>query len=196
MKLTQKKGFCCQREFELIDNTVYIKDKKDGEIKEWSVKVEELGWEKFYRAKSRAGFRIMAYLMITLEIAIWMIYFYGPYSRAEETVPVTIFSFIFAGLAAGLFSVKKKKDLHLMGGVKQVSFYANKPSREDVDKFADEIIKRTKSSLLDLYGEINPDLNEKTQMNKLKWLRTRDLISDYEYEQMKKEYWGQRKLMD
>ena len=194
LRLKQKQGYL-RREFELTSDTLEIKTKSLGENKEWSVKLEHLGFTKYYHYYSKAGQYIVGTLL-SLIVVVAIIAYLGDEDLGEN-IGALIFSFlVFGGLALLAFIAPNKKELNLIGGEIQASFLLDSPTRDDVENFVDEVIKRSKSILLRKYAKVDVDLPEETQMNQLNWLRNRDLIDEELYEQLKKEYKTQRIIKD
>ncbi|RIH63334.1 hypothetical protein D1164_20320 [Mariniphaga sediminis] len=194
MKLKQKQG-ARYREFELQDNILHVKTKSMGEKNEYTIDIEFLGDEKFYKTHSRLGPRIIGIVFF----AIMLIAIYGfllEENRSESSNIVGLVLGIIVGGGIGLlaFLSPLRNELHLVGGSSQVMFFLNSPSKEEMENFVEEIIHRTRSVLLEKYGKIDPDLPEEIQMNNLYWLKNRGLISEEAYENLKLEY-KTRRLM-
>nr|MBD3620689.1 hypothetical protein [Sunxiuqinia sp.] len=194
MKLKQKQG-ARYREFELKDNILHVKTKSLGEKNEYTIDIEFLGDEKFYKTHSRLGPRIIGIVFF----AIMLIAIYGfllEENRSESSNIVGLVLGIIVGGGIGLlaFLSPLRNELHLVGGSSQVMFFLNSPSKEEMENFVEEIIHRTRSVLLEKYGKIDPDLPEEIQMNNLYWLKNRGLISEEAYENLKLEY-KTRRLM-
>jgi len=186
MKLKQKQGFN-KKEFELQNETLLIKTKTNGEYKEWSVKVEHIGDTKYYQSSTKLGPNIIGGIC-ALFVLFVIIAFIRDNNKAENLWIMLGVVAMFGSISALLLFIPKKKELHIIGGLEQVTFYPDSPGKKEVDEFIDQIINRSKKVLLNKYGKVDPDLPEETQMNQLNWLKNRDLISQETYEQLKQEY--------
>lgn len=112
-------------------------------------------------------------------------------------LPVVIGAYVIFGLAIGgsLFS-PLKKEIHLVGGAVNLTFFKNSPSPEEVNTFISEIIRLSKQQLLNKYAKIDAELPEETMFTQLNWLKNRDILTEKEYEELKNEYKTQRLIKD
>ncbi len=188
MKLIQKQG-SRRNEFNLSGNTLHVKTKSMGETKEWSVDVECIGEERFYKTHSRLGPRIVGVLFFMVSIVSIVGFFLEKdWSNGDNIGALILGVFLFGGLGALAFFAPLRNELHLVGGSAQIMFLLNSPSKEKMEDFIQEIIKRSRTVLLEKYTKIDPDLPEETQINNFYWLKQRGLISEEEYEDLKLEY--------
>ncbi len=188
MKLIQKQG-SRRNEFNLSGNTLHVKTKSMGETKEWSVDVEYIGEERFYKTHSRLGPRIVGVLFFMVSIVSIVGFFLEKdWSNGDNIGALILGVFLFGGLGALAFFAPLRNELHLVGGSAQIMFLLNSPSKEKMEDFIQEIIKRSRTVLLEKYTKIDPDLPEETQINNFYWLKQRGLISEEEYEDLKLEY--------
>jgi len=195
MKLIQKQG-SRKNEFELKENTLFIKTKSMGERKEWSVDLEYIGEERVYKTFSRLGPRIIGVIFFLVSIISVVGIFLEKDWSSGDNIGALIFGVVlFGGLGLLAFFAPMRNELYLVGGAAQVMFLLNSPSKEEMEKFIEEIIRRSRKVLLDKYGKIDIDLPEETQMNNLYWLKNRGIISDEEYEELKQEYKQGRLMM-
>ena len=193
MVLNQKQGLT-RREFELRDNVLKIKSESPfGDVKEWSVKVENLGEDKFYQSNSKTGITIFACLLCAFVFFMTVAFLVDTDKAQNIWVLLAIYA-LFGGPAIWIFLTPVKKEIHLLGGSSQVSFLRDCPSQQIVEKFIDELIQKTRKLLIEKYSRIDPDLPEDTQMNQLNWLKNKDLISEETYEQLKLEYKSKKQI--
>lgn len=186
MKLKQKNSFR-RREFELKGNILQIKTKSLSEINEWSINIEFLGEERFYKSQSRIYPAIFGLFFIAF--MIFCIVIYLTEENKSEALPVLLFGIgLGGGIGVLCFLFPLKNELHLVGGSKQIMFFINKPSKKEMHNFIDEVIKRSRKILLSKYGRIDPDLPEETQMDILYWLKDRNIITTEKFEELRDEY--------
>ena len=190
MILKQKQGGK-RKEFEIInDSSLRIREKESGEMKEWTVSLESLGYNLVYKSATRKRLYIMASFLAAFLVFITVALFMS--DDFMGNLPVVIVSYLIFGMIIGLcFFAPLKKEIHLMGGV-ALTFFQDSPSREEVNKFIQEIIRLSKKNLLYKYGRIDTDLPEETMMTQLNWLKNRDLLTEEEYQELKSEYKTQR----
>jgi hypothetical protein len=176
MKLIQKQGFN-KKEFELIDDTLLIKTKTHGDYKEWTVRVENIGDTKYYQSGTKLGVNIVGGFF-ALFVLFVIIAFILDKHKAENLWTMIGIVAIFGSFSTLFLLIPKKRELHIIGGSTQITFFPDSPNKEEVDIFVNELICRSKKILLDKYGMVDPDLPEETQMNQLNWLKNRNLIEN------------------
>jgi len=160
-----------------------------GEHNEYTIDVEYLGEERFYKTYSRIGTRIVGVFFYIMMI-IYIISFFIKDNRASsDNIWGLILGILLGGgLGSLAFFAQLRNELHLVGGSAQVMFLLNKPSKEEMENFINEIINRSCKILIDKYSKVDPDLPEDIQIRNLYWLKEKGLISEEKYEELKQEY--------
>ena len=193
MLLKQKEGWA-RREFELLENDLRVKYKNGKGTKEYTVPLEEVGRTKFFNAPSPSGNYISAAFFIGFAVITTGGYLLSDGPK-EDLVWIILGNAIFLSIGAACILLRNKEEIHITGSNTTISFFANSPSRSIVNDFIDQVLKRNKEVILRKYANVDPDLPEETQMNQLHWLKTREFITEPEYERLKKEY-RTRKLLN
>ena len=191
MILKQKQGGK-RKEFEILNNTTLrVREKQSGELKEWTVNLENIGYNLIYQSATRKRLYIMAAILGAFLLFITIALFLS--DDFTGNLPVVIGSYLIFGLliALSLFS-PLKKEIHLVGGGVNLTFFQDSPSQEEVNTFINEMIRLSKQILLNKYAKIDPELPEETMFTQLNWLKNRDLITEEEYRELKAEYKTQR----
>jgi len=192
MKLIQKQG-SRRREFELTGNKLHVKTRSMGERNEYSIDIEYIGEEKYYKTYSRVGPRIVGSVFYVIMVISFIGFFQEENLTASENFGALLLGVVlFGGLGTLAFLAPMRNELHLVGGSAQVMFLLNSPSKEEMENFINEIIARSHKILIKKYCKIDPDLPEEVQINNLYWLKQRGLISEEDYEDLKQEYKNQR----
>ncbi len=183
--LTQKKNFEI-RNFILKEKSLKVEYKAWSEEKSWEIPLDEIGYQKYYKKESKTP-RIIALIFIGTVLLFANL---GIFLSKEPQDLNTLLSInILFGLIGVFFAIKKiKKEIIIIGGKQSVFLFLDSPDKDTVEKYANQIIKLSKEYTLKKYAKIDPDLPEDTQMNILSWLKSRDLLSDLEYEELKQEY--------
>lgn len=195
MILKQKQGGK-RKEFEIQNNLMLrVKEKQSGEVKEWMVNLETIGHSLIYQSATRKRLYILSSVLTA-----FLVFITGALFMSDDfagNLPVVIGSYLIFGLmiALSLFS-PLKKEIHLVGGGVNLTFFQDSPSPEVVDEFIKEIILLSKKLILNKYAKIDSELPEETMYNQLNWLKNRDLITVEEYEELKQEYKTQRLIKD
>jgi hypothetical protein len=191
MKLSQRKNFE-SRNFELDSQKLKVEYNSWKEEKAWEIRLDKIGFQKYYKKESIKP-RILTLILIGLFFIF--INLFGLLSTVQQNWGGIILGDIFMLFICCLIYFKKpQNEIILIGGEQDVSFFGDIPDTKTVEKYIDEVIKNSSRYILFKYGKIDADLPEDTQMNILYWLKNRELISDYEYEDLKKEYKTNRLL--
>ncbi len=195
MVLKQKQGGK-RKEFEIINETsLRVREKESGDLKEWSVSLESVGHNLVYVSATRKRLYIMASFMAAFLLFITAALFLS--DDISGNLPVVVVAYVIFGSIIGLcFLSPLKKEIHVVGGGTNLTFFQDSPSADEVNGFIGEMIRLSKKMLLTKYGTIDPDLPEETMMSQLNWLKNRDLITEEDYRDLKKEYKTQRLIRD
>ncbi len=147
MILRQKQGGK-RKEFELVnDTTLRIRQKESGELKEWTVNLENIGYDLYYQESTRKRLYIMSSVIAGFLAFITVALFMS--DDFSGNLPVVISAYmIFGGIIVlSLFS-PLKKEIHLIGGSVGLTFFKDSPSEEEVITFIDELIRLSKQLIL------------------------------------------------
>ncbi len=186
MILKQKQGGQ-HREFEIVNELVKVKFSTLGEAKEWTVSLEDIGDELVYITATRKRGYVISSVMVAFLIFITIALFMS--DDINGNLPVVLVSYLICGMVMGLiWFLPLKKEIHLVGGAVNLTFYQDSPSPEKANFFVNELIKRSKAFLIAKYGKVDPDLPEDTMINQFNWLKNRNLISEETYLELKEDY--------
>ena len=186
MILKQKQGGQ-HREFEIANDILKVKYSTLGETKEWTVSLENIGDELVYISATRKKGYVISSVMVVFLIFITIALLMS--DDVNGNLPVVLGSYLICGMVMGLlWFLPLKKEIHLVGGAVNLTFYQDSPSVEKANIFVNELIKRSKELLIDKYGKVDPDLPEDTMINQFNWLKNRNLISEETYMELKEDY--------
>ena len=161
MNLEQKQYFR-KRDFSLQDNILKITNKDSSGKKEWSVNIENIGNEVLTDQKSKFG----AFLFGGFILAAGLFFLIVSYiERDDPEIINTIISgsfFLLVGLSIVFFPIKN--ELHIVGGQYKISFLLEYPSRNEVEIYANQLIKKSRTIIVDKYSKIDIDLSEETMI--------------------------------
>ncbi|MEO5570928.1 MAG: hypothetical protein ABIT08_08800 [Bacteroidia bacterium] len=179
-KLIQRKLFL-KREFELSDKGLKYKVRNLSSYFEVEIPYEEIGIKRIdQKATNNTLLIFSCFLFIVL---ISKIYFLATEQHNDYTVTLVIlFGFLFVLLLTYL----GYKDIVLIEAQNPsfIEFFANRPSKEVVEKFISELKSRTKGYLINKYAERDSKISIENQLHKINWLKDRNVIDEKEYEEL------------
>ena len=99
----------------------------------------------------------------------------------RTTITIVIISLVMAALTYAIFYFTKKK--YYLIDLEEKAFFIlyDKPNNEIVNAFIDEIFSRRREYYRDTYFEINYENERAKEINKMKWLRAEDIITENEF---------------
>ena len=182
-----------RREFELAGEILKLKYATWGEVKEWTVNLENVGENIVYQSATRKRM-----VIVSIFLSIFLLFLTISLFMSDDfngNLPIVIVAYVICGgvMALGWF-LPLKKEIHLVGGSVNITFYQNSPSKDETDHFVNEVVRRSKKLLVDKYGKVDPDLPEDTMMGQFFWLKNRNLISEETYENLKQDYKRKRMI--
>lgn len=194
MKLEQKYALY-KNEFILTDENLIIKAKTQDEKEERTINLELIGHDKIYKSHSKGIYNIVSILLILFIIFSTIVFFKDFDKNFPSNLPIIIGIILFFGTLSTLMLIlPKKEEVFLVNGQIPIRLFSNSPSEEEVEKFINQIIINSKNLLKKKYGKIDTDLPEETQFNQFNFLRMKNIISEEEYDKLKKQY-KQEKLI-
>jgi len=182
-----------RREFELLEDVLKLKYATWGEVKEWTVNLENIGENIVYQSSTRKRIAIVSLFLVIFLIFITISLFMS--DDFKGNLPIVMGAYVICGgvMALGWF-LPLKKEIHLVGGSVNITFYQDSPSRAETEGFVNEVIVRSKRLIVDKYGKVDPDLPEDTMIGQFNWLKNRNLISEETYENLKQDYKRKRMI--
>ena len=186
MKLEQKRAGYKQF-FELEGSVLNIMYNNVLSSNERSIDLENIGHKKEIKTHSRVGINFIGcfFALITL-LSVFAIVFDN---RSESDIITLTVGVIFTTIISILcFKIPLDNHLIIRGGVKDVKFFLDNPSRNQVEEFAEELIKKSRKIILEKYSRVDPDIPEEDFFKQIHWLLQNNYLSEKEYENKKKEY--------
>ncbi len=185
MKLTQEKIFE-KRVFTIQNNGLDVNIESPKGNQKFLIPFEEVGTRKFYKSASK----VVPYIVIAIFGIILLIltysYVFTESSMNEGTFLVNII--VWPIIILIIFLSSKQKSVFLVGSQRSIEFFADVPSEQEVENFLDKLIITTKVYLKEKYGKIDLDIPEEILIQNLLFLKNTDIITNDEYEELKKEY--------
>jgi len=188
MILEQKRGGY-KKTFKLEGNTLSVVENNILNSNEWSIHLEHIGHNKIVKTYSRLAINFIGYSFFAIAVIFCIAPFLDNGSGSHESISFLIFGLSFL-IILGVVCLKAPMDNHLtiIEGKKSIKFFLDSPSRNEVEKFANELIRKSKKIILDKYSRVDPDVPEETFMGNLHWLLQNNYIDNDFYEEKKMDY--------
>lgn len=169
------------RKFRLHPNRIEVETKEGGKLNRYEIPIEEIGFKKSYQADSNIFAKLIWYFFIVAPFFIITMYFI---INNPETLDIKSTVIASGGfwIVAILGLLHPMQDDVILEGYRNISFYRNKPDEKEVTEFIDEVVKTAKKYQLDRYIDMNEDITKEDLLNRLKYLKEKDIITQEEFE--------------
>lgn len=182
MKL-ETKGFFKKQNIEILSNRLFIDKKTWFKHLEYEISFDDIETKKTVKRELNRDLVAAGFFLFFIGIAI---------NVGGGTVIFAILSIISILLI--LIGLITKR------GTITINNYSNDPIILDFKKrnekqnreFADNIIEKTKEYLINKYSRVDKDLPIENQLNSIEFLRTRDLIDEEKFEELKNKLIGKK----
>lgn len=181
MKELHQRKVLNYRKFRLHPDRIEIETKEGGKLNRYEIPIEEIGFKKSYQADSNIFARLVWYFFIAAPFFIIAMYFIINNPETLDIKSMVISSGCF-WIVAILGLLHPMQDDVILEGYRNISFYRNKPDEQKVTEFIDEVVKTAKKYQLDRYIDINEDITKEDLLNRLKYLKERDIITQEEFD--------------
>ena len=186
MKLLQKQGYK-RCEFDLQGDSIHVKLKTFSATKEWTVKLENLGDQIAIERNTRKLGIFFSFLSGAFGVFFIAVNLADKKHTLELWAVIAI-GFFYIVISVIIFLVPSTRELKIVGGHEPLTFFLDSPSEDEVKKYVDLVIKRSKEAILSKYFTMDPDIPEESMMKQLVWLRNSNIISESKYQELKFEY--------
>ena len=192
MDTLRQRYLLATKTFQLLDNKVTIKEKSMFDETEWDARYEDLGLD-IVKIKNREGISNFVLFGGLLAISILITYKTFTDGKTDFILALIFLSSCFVWGGIIMWSIQKYITAHyiLTGGNKRLEFFINSPDNKQVLAFIDKIREQTKAKMKTEYTIFDPDLTFEDQLNNLKYLKAKDIISVDEFETIREELRGQ-----
>jgi hypothetical protein len=168
-----------RRDFELTEDGIFVKESEFGNKRKYLVPYESLGTEKieittFSKRLAWAAF---------ITTCIFVLFFAG-WMTTHKDLGIMLFWGSTALMCGTYLFISWQKYIVYAGENATLIFYADIPSKEQLEAFIADVDEARKNYLLSKYAysqsQTAPD-----QIMKLTWLRNNGALSEDEFERMK-----------
>ena len=185
--IIQKRG-SLYRKYTLLHDKIIVETKDLKKINKYEVSLDRIGFRLQYQAESGALIiKIISIFFLLCGIVFISLKIFGqlPEYSYPNVFALTILCFLFSFL----FYIKKPQDdIFLVGGRNNLVFYRAIPNEEKVLEFINLIIAGSKNYMKEIHAKVDPTINEELFYSKLHWLKSIEVISEMEMEELKNEY--------
>jgi len=185
-ELEQKQGIFNSRKFILYSDRVHIETKSIRTNDSYEVKMEQIGYDKHYQSDSTIIGKIAHYIFIAIPIIVWIDYYFNPTDKKYGDC--LFFTVIFWFIALLGYLKKNKDDIFLVGGEKNLVFYRAIPNEQEVLDFIETVVATSKKYIKQKYTLIDSNIPEELFMNRIYWLKEKEIITESELFVLKEEY--------
>ncbi len=176
-QILQQKGIN-YRKHTLYSDRIVVEYRTIAKTHRYEISLEDLGYHKEYISVNPWGHKIFLGICVLLPITYVIS---GIQDHNLHWLPTVLFT-LMCGALATFFNFKKQiDDLYLTGGKQHLVFYRNIPDEEQVEAFANEVIKASRSCIRNKYARYDAFTPESDFSQRINYLRNNDIISDKEY---------------
>ena len=172
-----------KQKIKIFSNKILVSKKSITDFLEFEISLDEIETKKTIKSESNNNLMALGFLLSIIGLII-------------NTVGGTlIFAWILllslCLIVLGVF-FRKKTITILTYSSAPIVIEFNRTNEIEARNFADKLINYAKEYLIKKYSKIDKDLPFENQLNNLDFLRTKDLISDIEFEKLKNQLLGKK----
>lgn len=177
-QLIQKKNFA-RRVFRISEAKLFYIYSKFGNENEVDIPFENIDGEKVSHKKSHNILLLIAIGIYIVSIAVFVGWQRG---GDVEQFAWLIWTIIGTGfLVAYYFSRENFWKIKLRNN-QYIYFHKNLPSKDETDEFIQNLIDSRNNYLVKTYGQIDENLDYKSQLQNFRWLRSIEAITEHEFD--------------
>jgi len=184
-KILEQKRRTSLRKFTLKTDRIIVETKSLRKNEKYEVMLEHLGSNISYKADSVILGKIFFYICLAIPLALTIAVLSG--AEIERSTLVVNY-IIWFGLAIVNYIKLPQDDVFLLGGQVFLVFYRTIPNEQEVLDYLNEIIALSKTYMREKYAKADPDIPHDLFFTRLNWLKDKDIITEAEYHEIKKEY--------
>lgn len=173
------------RKYFLFQDRIKIEIRSISKVDKYEIHFDKIGTEILYYAENTLPRTIFVLILSLIPIATLIVKYFIPDSMVIGTVYLTFGICLFMGLIIGF---KKSADYVYIKGNENLTFYRKYPSEQAVLEFIDLIVKTSNKYFKDRYFKFDKFIPEDEFYNNIKWLLTKEIISNEEFEKIIVEY--------
>ncbi|MBX2964955.1 MAG: hypothetical protein KF845_02330 [Cyclobacteriaceae bacterium] len=179
-RLIQTEKLFYRKTFELTDKGLQGKQRKLFNTVEYFVDYENVGIRIFRSKSGTYGFLVASIIAILVAIIVFI-----SRSAGNEVGRGAEIFYLSIGLICGLFywlTYSRTFCLVQPGNKNAIEFICDNPSKEQLDKFIENLKQKRNSTLDDKYGHVNTHLPYEQNHQNILWLFNNDVIGKDEFD--------------
>jgi len=181
--LSQKKKYE-KREFKLMNSKLYHNIIKNGNENEVDIPYENIEGDKLSYKTINNAILIISIVLYVIAIGTFIAKFI---IKDVEPFAYVIWFALATLLLIPYWNSKRNYWKIKLSDNNSIYFHKNIPDEQTVNKFLENLIIKRNNYLIKNYGEIDENLDYKSQLENLKWLRNISVITEEHFEIKHKE---------
>lgn len=186
MNVLIQQRFLVKKEFQIEKDGIRIKDKSIGEY--------QVPFERITRriSKSKMGRKIWLYSAFVFLFLSITVFISGLSSHSNKGGSIFWGILGVACLSVFSYTYKSYRFITCNDG-RLILIFDSKPNKEQVDSFLDNLYMTRNEYLKNKYTKVDPDFPIDEQLYKIKWLYEEEIISEDEFNKIKKDCLDKKK---
>jgi len=177
-----QKGWDIKNIITISSDHIKFQKKSLKEDLEYTVKFEELGFDMFRKINRQGNFAFYIFLAFTLLPVYEVIYGFYTHIPLSEILSWCLGIVFFGGLCFSMFMQRNQETIFLTGGKKTLELIADKPDKQTVLDFIDEIHNASRAYYKDKYLNFDEGTPYEDMVYVLKFLKEIKSITTEEFD--------------
>ena len=165
----------------VLSNKILISKKTLTDFLEFEIGLDEIETKKVVKSETNNNLMALGFLFTIIGIII---------NSVGATIVFAIILLFSLFLFLLGFLLRKNTITILSYSSAPIILEFKKSNEKEVRDFAENLIKKSKEYLIEKFSKIDKDLPFENQLNGIEFLRTKDLITDSEFEKLKNKLLG------
>jgi len=181
--LSQKKNFV-KKEFKITNSKLHYNIIKTGNENEVDIPFENIEGDKLSNKTSNNALLVISIAFYRISISTLIAKFVTinvePYAYIVWFVLASILFILYRNSRSEYWKIKLADNNYLF-------FHKNIPNEQEVNEFIETLISNRNEYLISTYSQIDKNLDYKSQLQNLKWLKAIDVITNENFDTKQKE---------
>ncbi len=184
-KILEQKQGANLRKYMLKEDKIIVETRSLRKNEKYEIMLDNIGLDKVYKSDSTILGKIFFFFCLAVPIAMTIALLAG----SQINTGTLVFNYVlWFGFAIVGYFKKSQDDIYLTGGARALVFFRTIPNEKEVSDFIDDIIAASKKYVKEKYAKVNIDIPQEMFFGRLNLLKEKDIITESEYQEIKKEY--------